>query len=206
MRLVPGLLALFLICTARGVGAQTPSDSTAVTLQPGDVVKVQIWREPDLSGNFVVDAHGVVTLPLLGERRVSDIPLEDLRQVLSDEYRVHLRNPSINIVPLRNLLVLGRVRSPGPYEVSPLETIIGVIAHAGGIDDDGNLRRVSIVRDGVTVEKEVPIASSIGSLGVRSGDQLMVGQRSWLARNQTLVISVLLALPSAVFTITRIVE
>ena len=129
-----------------------------------------------------------------------------MRAVLTDEYRLHLRNPSINIVPLRKLLVLGAVREPGPYEVDPTETVIGAIAQAGGIDGSGNLERVDVVRDGSVALKRVAIESTITSLGLRSGDQIMVGERSWLARNQNLVISVLLAVPSTIFTITRIVQ
>jgi protein involved in polysaccharide export with SLBB domain len=188
-------------------GPAVPQDvppNQPTTLQPGDVIQIQIWREPDLSGSFLVDGDGVVTLPLLGNRTVVDIPLEELSRVLADDYRLHLRNPSIEITPLRKVLVLGAVRTPGPYEVNPIETVIGVIAQAGGVDRDGSPARVNVVRDGRLLHERVALESSISSLSLRSGDQIVVGERSWLARNQSLVISVLLALPSAIFTITRI--
>lgn len=203
--MVPRVLpVLLLLATSTAMAQQSAPDS--VTLQPGDLINVQIWREPDLSGSFVVDEHGVVVLPLLGERPVTDIPLERLRELLADEYRVHLRNPSISILPLRKVLVLGAVRTPGPYEVNPIETVIGVIAQAGGVDGSGRADRVTIIRNGHVLHSHVPVESTVGSLRLRSGDQIMVGQRSWLARNQSLVISVLIALPSAIFTITRIIE
>jgi protein involved in polysaccharide export with SLBB domain len=188
-------------------GPAVPQDvppNQPTTLQPGDVIQIQIWREPDLSGSFLVDGDGVVTLPLLGNRTVVDIPLEELSRVLADDYRLHLRNPSIEITPLRKVLVLGAVRTPGPYEVNPIETVIGVIAQTGGVDRDGSPARVNVVRDGRLLHERVALESSISSLSLRSGDQIVVGERSWLARNQSLVISVLLALPSAIFTITRI--
>ena len=43
-----------------------PSDTSGGTLKPGDVVRLKIWREPDLSGDFVVDEHGGVVVPKLG--------------------------------------------------------------------------------------------------------------------------------------------
>jgi protein involved in polysaccharide export with SLBB domain len=186
--------------------AQTPvgAESEVVTLQPGDVINVLIWREPDLSGSFLVDGNGVVTVPLLGEKRVTDVPLDQLSRVLAEDYRVHLRNPSITITPLRKVLVMGAIRSPGPYEVNPIETVIGVIAQAGGVESQGNPDRVSVVRDGQVLHERVALESTISSLGLRSGDQILIGERSWLVRNQSLVISILLALPSAIFTITRI--
>lgn len=205
MKLLPGLLAL-LALSASHAAAQTTDAAEGARLQPGDVIRVQIWREADLSGTFLVDGRGVVTLPLLGEWNVTDIPLDSLRDVLTEAYRVHLRNPSINVVPLRKLLVLGAVREPGPYEVDPTETIIGAIAQAGGVDPSGSLERVNIVRAGDTVVERIPIESTIAGLGLVSGDQIMVGERSWLSRNQSLVVSVLLAIPSAIFTITRIAQ
>jgi hypothetical protein len=176
------------------------------TLQPGDRIKVSIWREDDLSGDFHVDEAGRVTLPLLGEVRVTDIPLPELRRVLGEEYRVHLRNPSINIVPLRKILVLGEVRNPGPYEVDPTESILGVIAQAGGATSAGNIERVGIIRNQTVVSDRVALEQTLSALQMRSGDQVVVYPRSWLARNQSFVISVLLALPGVVFTITRIME
>lgn len=203
MKWLPGLLASLLVLATPAL-AQEGRPVEVATLQPGDVVRVQIWREPDLSGTFLVDGDGVLTLPLLGEKRVTDTPLDQLGRNLADDYRLHLRNPSIQITPLRKVLVMGAVRSPGPYEVNPIETVIGVIAQAGGVESQGNPDRVTVVRQGRVLHDRVSLESAISELGIRSGDQIVVGERSWLARNQSLVISVLLALPSAIFTITRI--
>jgi hypothetical protein len=50
----------------------------------------------------------------------------------------------------------------------------------------------------------VPPGASLSSLNLRSGDQIVVGNRPWLMRNQAFVVSVILAIPSVVYTITRI--
>ena len=201
------LLVAFAGCApSRGAGSTTgPAASPgSVTLQPGDKVHVEIWREEDLSGDFTVHEDGTVTLPLLGERRVTGIPVEELRDTLAQAYRKELRNPSIEIVPLRNVLVLGAVETPGPYEVNPITTVLGVIALAGGINSGGTLDRIEIQRDNQTLLDRVPPGASLSSLNLRSGDQIVVGNRPWLMRNQAFVVSVILAIPSVVYTITRI--
>jgi protein involved in polysaccharide export with SLBB domain len=201
-----GLFALALSIPV-GLPAQSPVEGAeVVTLQPGDRVNVEIWRENELSGSFLVDENGMITLPLLGDVEVIDIPIDRLRSFLRDEYRVHLVNPSINIVPLRKILVLGHVRNPGPYEVHPTESVLGVIAQAGGPTSAGNIRRVQVIRGGDVVMDGVQVESTLARLGLRSEDLIVVQPRNWFARNQTFVISVLLALPSAIFTITRIVD
>jgi protein involved in polysaccharide export with SLBB domain len=54
------------------------------TLLPGDVVRLTIWREPGMSGDFQVDEAGVVVFPRLGERSVLDHTPESLQALLID--------------------------------------------------------------------------------------------------------------------------
>lgn len=180
------------------------ADHQSVTLQPGDKVRVEIWREQDLSGEFTVHEDGTVTLPLLGDQKVTHIPLGELRDSLLLLYRKELRNPSIEIVPLRNVLVLGAVENPGPYEANPISTVLGVIALAGGVNSGGTLDHIEIRRDNVLLLDRVPPGASLSSLNLRSGDQIVVGHRPWITRNQAFLVSVILAIPSVVYTITRI--
>lgn len=181
-----------------------PTGSGAVTLQPGDKVSVQIWREEDLSGQFTVLENGTITFPLLGERDVTGIPVSALRESLTEDYRRQLRNPSIEIVALRNVLVLGAVETPGPYEVNPITTVLGVIARAGGVNSGGTLDKIEIHREGQRLIEQVPAGATLSSLNLRSGDQIVVGNRPWLMRNQAFLVSVILAIPSVIYTITRI--
>lgn len=175
-----------------------------VTLEVGDVVEVRIWREEDLSGRFRVDENGVVTLPLLGERRVTGIPIDRLREDLTRAYRTELRNPAIEVTPLRQVLVLGAVNQPGPYEVMPITSVLGVIAAAGGATSAGDLNRIQIARDGVILADRVAPGATLVALNLRSGDQIIVANKNWFLRNQSFVVSVLLAIPSVIYTITRI--
>lgn len=168
------------------------------------MIHVEVWREEDLSGCFTVDEAGVVTLPLLGEKKVTQIPMRRLRDMLLEEYRVQLRNPSIQITPLRTVLVLGEVNKPGPYEVDPTTTLIGVVALAEGANPDGNLKNIQVVRGGRVIMDRVAVGSTLSNLDIRSGDQIVVQPRSWLARNRSFIVSVLLAVPSVIYTIILI--
>lgn len=196
-------LAMLVLASTVARAQQVPSPGI-VALQPGDIVKIEIWREDELSGEFLIDENGVVTLPLLGEKQVTGIPMSQLRDVLAEEYRKQLRNPSIQITPLRTVLVMGEVNKPGPYEVDPTATLIGVVALAEGATGAGNLKRIRIVRDGRAISERVNAAATLDNLEVRSGDQIVVGTRSWFARNTTFIVSVLLAIPSLIYTISLI--
>jgi polysaccharide export outer membrane protein len=179
------------------------ADTVAVTLNPGDLIRVQIWREEDLSGEFLVDESGMVTLPLVGEKRVAGIPIRRLRTELLEAYRVHLRNASINITPLRRINVLGEVARPGLYPVDPTVSLAGVVAIAGGATATGDIRRIRIVRDGTVLMERAGAAETLNALELRSGDQIFVDRRGWFDRNSTFVVSALLSITSIVITLAR---
>jgi protein involved in polysaccharide export with SLBB domain len=172
-------------------------------LLAGDLLRVEIWREEDLSGEFPVDQNGDVVLPLLGERHVTGIPIEELRQSLLIDYRRELRNPSITITPLRRIYVLGEVNEPGLLTVDPTVSLAGAVALAGGANQQGDLRRIQVIRSGQPVLDGVAPTAALSTLDVRSGDQIFVGRRSWLDRNSTFLVSSVLSITSIVITLLQ---
>ncbi len=182
----PVSLALFLSLAGAGVAAGQVAPVSAParggSLFPGDAVKVQIWQEPDLSGVFRVDQDTTLTLPLLGERSAAGLSTEELRQRLVSDYSGQLKNPSIDVTVLRRVSVIGEVASPGLYDVEPSMRLGDVIALAGGVQPEGNVKNVDILRGGTLVADDVELGEVIGDR-VRSGDQLIVQQNSWWSRN-----------------------
>lgn len=174
-----------------------------VTLQPGDLIELEIWREEDLSGEFLVDESGTVTLPLVGRFDVRGIPIAQLRDTLIAAYSVELRNPSIIVTPLRRVYVLGEVNEPGLQAVDPTVSLAGAIALAGGATERGDLRRIRVIRNGEEIVNRVRAESALSALDVRSGDQIFVGQRSWFERNTTFLVSAILSGTSLLITLLR---
>lgn len=180
--------------------AQT-ADSTQVTLLPGDAVKIQIWREPDLSGEFIVDEQGVVTFPLLGKRNVTQIPVVQLRDRLTEEYAKELKNPSVTITPLRRVYVMGEVNHPGLYTVDPTISLAGAVALAGGATPLGNLDNLRVVRKGTVILEKVSASSTLSTVDIRSDDQVFVDRRGWFDRNSTFAASALLSIATLAITL-----
>lgn len=214
-RALPLLTAAFLLSagTAAAQSATEPpaapsaavmDTATAITLRPGDLLRIQVWREPDLQGEFQVDVDGVVILPLIGEKRVTGIPVRRLREVLIEDYRVHLRNPSINITPMRRIHVLGSVRQPGMYPVDPTVTLADAVALAGGTTDGGDLRRIRIIRRGEVIHERVAAGETLREVDLHSGDQIYVERRPWLQRNGTTLIGMGISATNLVLNIIRI--
>ena len=178
-------------------GPSTPIGGTDhLTLRPGDAIRIIIYREPDLQGEFLVDESGAVNLPLIGEQRVAGLTIREVRQLVVQAYQVHLRNPSITVIPLRRVHVLGEVQRPGQYSLDPTVSLAGAVALAGGANSIGDLRRINIVRDGRLYRSRVGPAVTLSGADVQSGDEIYVERRSWFDRNSTFLVSALLSVTS----------
>jgi polysaccharide biosynthesis/export protein len=186
------LLLLTVLGATRLCQAQGPTGSTAgygaEELRPGDVIRLKIWREPDLSGDFTLNESGQVVLPKLGPVDLTGWSPDSVKRWVLQAYNTYLRNPSIEVIALRRINVLGSVRTPGLYSVDPTMTVADVLALAGGATPDGKPDRVQLQRSGKTLMVKVAQATRLVDMPLRSGDQLFVPQRSWSSRNLGLLI------------------
>jgi protein involved in polysaccharide export with SLBB domain len=167
--------------------AAPPVSEAKRSLQPGDLIRLKIWREPDLSGDFRVDEAGLATFPKIGSLPVSRLSPDSLKSLLVSSYARFLQNPSVEVIFLRRVNVLGAVKSPGLYDVDPTMTVADVIAMAGGVTPEGKSKKVELHRPGQSETVKLSLQSRLTDFPPRSGDQLRVPQRSWLARNGTVV-------------------
>lgn len=187
----------------RAQAAQTgsiPADS-AGEIRPGDLVKLRIWREPDLSGDFRVDRHGMIVLPKLGPREVGGHSYESLRALLVKEYGQYLRNPSIDVVVLRRLRILGAVQVPGLYEVDPTMTVADAVGLAGGVSPNGELENVQLLRNGERIRADLTQRTRLLESMIQSGDELYVPEKNWFARNPSVIASAVTGLVTLAVTI-----
>jgi protein involved in polysaccharide export with SLBB domain len=168
---------------------RAPPDRADVVLRPGDRVRLKVWREPDLSGEFVVDEDGIVVFPKVGRLEVSRLPTDSLKALLLARYSASLRNPAVEVTVLWRVNVLGAVKNPGLYYVDPTTTVADALALAGGVSPDGKQNNLELLRDGKRLPVELSRESRLADSPLQSGDQLRVPERGWVARNPAVVVS-----------------
>lgn len=179
------LIGVFLgSITAVELGAQASSGlHRKDVVRGGDILRLRIWREPDMSGDYQVNADGQAILPRLGQLDVAAIPADSLQSVLTERYRVYLNNPSIEILLLRRISITGAVRNPGVYPVDPTLSVSDAVALAGGPAPDGKRDRVEVRRGGQRILADLHTDVLLADSPVQSGDQIYVPARAWLVRN-----------------------
>ena len=154
---------------------------------PGDALRLSFSGEPQLNGEYAIDETGTVALPLLGARVVTGRPAPVVKEELIEEYGKKTRNEDVQVVYLRRVRVLGEVRSPGLYRVDPTMSFGDALALAGGASADGNLEKVSLVRDGEEIARGIDVRGPVAAT-VQSGDQIYVPKTSWLSRYGAVVV------------------
>ena len=173
---------LIAACAPQAPARQDPPPAIA-GVRPGDVVRVWVWRETDYSGEFPVDARGIVVLPNLGPVAANGKTAQALSDSITHAYQKFLNNPSIQITVLRRVTVAGEVAKPGLYPADATITIGELIALAGGVTPNGNQKKVELLRDGRILISSLGPGTVLQNSPVQSGDQVFVPQRSWFSRN-----------------------
>jgi Periplasmic protein involved in polysaccharide export len=182
---------------------RAPASTVDVAAQPGDKVRVKIYREEELSGEFVVPEDGIVVFPKIGSVSVNKMSTDSLHNLLIAQYSKSLRDPAIEVTVLRRVNVVGSVRSPGFYYADPTVTVKGALALAGGVTPEGNKNKLDLLRAGQHTAVSLSNMGTIADSPVQSGDQVSAPEKSWLSRNTALVVSGVTGLALVLVTIIR---
>jgi polysaccharide export outer membrane protein len=204
LRLSFALLLIALpISGAQSQGTRAPASTYDVAAQPGDKVRLKIYRESELSGEFVVPEDGIVVFPKIGAVGVNRMSTDSLHSLLIAQYSKSLRDPAIEVTVLRRVNVVGAVRSPGFYYADPTVTVKGALALAGGTAPEGDKNKLELTRAGQRTMVSLKGTGTVADSPIQSGDQVSAPDRSWLSRNTALVVSGVTGLALIVVTIIR---
>lgn len=158
------LLAICFVC-ALGFGAAPAGAEPEYLLAPGDILKISVFKNPDLSLDVRVSESGAIGYPLIGTVPVKGLTLPaaegKIAQMLRDGGFVV--NPQVNILlttGFGNLVsVIGEVNKSGRYSVdSAGGHVSGMLASAGGVaSTGGELVSVSGIRNGKPFRRDIDI-------------------------------------------------
>ena len=146
-------------------------------LGTGDKVKVTVYGEDDLSGEFFVDGSGQVQLPLVGQVKAAGLTIHEfvseVQTMLATKY---LRDPKVSaqIENYRPFYIIGEVNKPGEYPFENGLNALGAVALAGGYTYRADDSDVYIRRNGTTKEETFPANASTR---IYPGDIVRIGER-----------------------------
>ena len=147
-------------------------------LTPGDKLKVTVFNETDLTGEFQVNERGNVAFPLVGEVQAANATPDEFQQRLTSRLRgKYVKNPrvSVEMTSYRPFNVLGEVRNAGQYQYRPGLTIQDAVALAGGFTYRANTRTVYVRR--ADASGEVSVNTDGEKVPILPGDNIRVPER-----------------------------
>jgi len=132
----------------KSVGA--PVDPKTYIIGAEDVLKILVWREPDLSGPVGVRPDGMITLPLMGDVQAGGLTPEKLAERLTEGFKKNINNPEVMVsvaqVNSKKYFVSGEVMRPGSYPLVVPTNILQALAIAGGFREYSDTKNVMILR------------------------------------------------------------
>ncbi len=173
-----------------------PATGAEYKVGPGDVVRVLVFQNPDLTTEARVTESGLIAFPLLGTVRIGGLTATDAELRIAEALRSgnFVKQPQVSLLVTQvrsNLVsVLGQVGRPGRYPIETAELrLTELLATAGGVNPTGaDLVTVTGTRDGRPFRTEVDLTKLFGSERRAEDIVLRNGDVVWVDRGASIYI------------------
>jgi polysaccharide export outer membrane protein len=164
----------------------TTGDGAAVTetrsvaeyrLGPADKVKITVFGEAALTGEFLVGGNGKISMPLIGDVQAAGLTITMLQDSIANSLRQgYINSPRVSgeIMTYRPFFILGEVGKPGQYPFTNNLTVLNAVATAQGFTYRANTKVVYIKRAGAEGEQAYTLTTATQ---VAPGDTIRIGER-----------------------------
>jgi polysaccharide export outer membrane protein len=180
-----------------------PVAGASAALQAGDVVRIMVWGQPQLTGDFRVAPDGTLGHPLYQAVTVAGVPVDTARARITAYLKEGQGiDHGVFVEPLFLVTVGGEVRSPNLYPLPAGTTMAQAVALAGGATERGRLSKVVLLRQGKRLTVNLTSSAALGpDTPVLSGDQIIVSQKGNIFRDVIGPLSSLTAAAAAIISI-----
>lgn len=123
----------------------------------GDILAIDVWKEPELSKQVSVRLDGKISLPLVNDVEAAGLTCNDFRDRLTEKYKhfVSAAVVSVTVVESRSkkIYISGKVTRPGEYVLQKNMTVIQAVSLAGGLTEWADTSRIKLIRKMKGVDK-----------------------------------------------------
>jgi len=135
---------------------QTPAPAQAATtdasykIGPQDVLKVDVWKETEITRSVPVRPDGKISLPLLNDVQAAGLTAMELANNITEGLKKFINNPQVTVtvteINSRRVYVTGEVTRPGAYPLLPNMTALQALTSAGGFTQFSNPKKCYVLR------------------------------------------------------------
>ncbi len=149
----------------------------AYVLGPGDRLRIKVYSDPDMSGEYEINSGGAVSLPLVGDVKAMGLTTHGLEQAIAARMKGKVANEphvSVEMASYAPFYIMGEVKKAGEYQYHIGLTVADAIATAGGLTYRANEKQIYLRHAGRAVEQIVTIDQPVP---VFPGDNIRVSER-----------------------------
>jgi polysaccharide export outer membrane protein len=132
-----------------------PSPPSAYVIGLGDVLRINVWKEPELTLDVTVRLDGMITVPLLGDVQAAGRAPSQLAGSLKEGLQQFVESPRVTVsvgqATSARVYVVGQMVRPGEFPLSGRMTVLKALALAGGFKEWAKSESIVIVREDQTV-------------------------------------------------------
>src|SRR5579859_7325119 len=129
-------------------------------LGPGDKLRIEVYKDPQMSQSVQIRPDGKVTLPLVGDLEASGRTPVELRDTVTRALREYMNNPVVTVIVVEattaTAYVVGGVTHPGAVPVLGHLTVLQALAMAGGLTDFADRKNIRVLRKGSGGMQSIP--------------------------------------------------
>ncbi len=142
-------LGLIGILCALSAGMALAQDAS-YTVKPGDILKISVWKEPELQGPILIRPDGGFSFPLVGEVDGRGKTVAELQVIVTQRLSKYISDPVVSIsvteIHGNKVYVIGQVAKPGEFIVNPSVDVMQALSMAGGMTAFASLSNIIILR------------------------------------------------------------
>jgi len=181
----PLAAALLALLAATSAPAEDAARA-AYMVNPGDVLAISVWKEPDLERSVLVRPDGAFTFPLAGQIDATGMSIQQVQDTLTERLERFIPDPvvTVAVVEIRGnkIYVIGQVARPGEFLVNPNVDVMQALSMAGGTTPFASLDNIRILRRESGVQQAIPFRygdvvrgrSLEQNIMLRAGDTVVV--------------------------------
>ena len=171
--------------SARSAATAAAGTAADYRMVPGDKLRIEVYKDAQLSQSLQIRPDGKITLPLIGDVPAAGATPRELTGTLTERLKEFLNAPVVTVIVAEAvppmIYVLGEVNSPGAQPLLTPVTVLQALAVAGGFKDFAKPNNIEILRkkpDGSVVKIKFNYKSAIQSTGspmmLQAGDTVIV--------------------------------